>query len=81
MSFIAFLAGAIGVDDKALGEKIFSVFGYAQTAQEIRAAVCSGDGIGNTYCGNHRHIPTFQGATFMDWKCTTCGGAGRSTWE
>jgi hypothetical protein len=80
-SFVAYLAGIVGVDDKTLGEEIFSVFGYAETAQQIRDGICGGDGIGNTYCSNHRHTPTFQGATFMDWKCTTCGGTGRSTWE
>ena len=42
--------------------------------------VCSGDGIGNTYCGNPKHTATHQGATYMDWVCTSCSGTG-STWE
>jgi hypothetical protein len=45
------------------------------------AVVCGGDGIGNANCGNPKHKVISQGITWMDWRCQSCCGTGRSTWE
>lgn len=43
--------------------------------------ICGGDGIGMTECSNPQRKGTGAGQTWATWKCATCGGVGRSTWD
>ena len=43
--------------------------------------ICEGDGVGITECEKPARRSTGAGQTWSTWKCSTCGGVGRSTWD
>ena len=51
------------------------------TETVVPPTVCGGCGVGNTFCAAPNHKVVTLRQTWCDWKCRSCGGAGRDTWD